>query len=92
METPKKDKEQVKSALQARKQAYVHVFEPEGNKSAEKVLKDLAKFCRAHETTFNPDPRLHALMEGRREVWLRILEHTKFTQEEFMQKYGRDVL
>ena len=39
---------------------------------AEDVLADLAKFCRATESTFHPDPRAHAAAEGRREVWLRI--------------------
>lgn len=39
------------------------------------VLKDLARFCRANETCFHEDPRLHALIEGRREVWLRIQSH-----------------
>ena len=32
----------------------------------------LMKFCRANETCFHPDPRLHAVAEGRREVWLLI--------------------
>lgn len=46
------------------------------------VLKDLARFCRANESTFNPDPRTHALLEGRREVWLRIQEHLQLTPEQ----------
>jgi hypothetical protein len=36
------------------------------------ALIDLAMFCRAHETAYHPDARLHAVIEGRREVWLRI--------------------
>ncbi|ARS27619.1 Bbp19 family protein [Sphingomonas sp. KC8] len=36
------------------------------------VLADIARFCRADETCFDADPRTHALLEGRREVWLRI--------------------
>jgi hypothetical protein len=46
------------------------------------ILKDLARFCRANESTFNPDPRTHALLEGRREVWLRIQEHLQLTTEQ----------
>ena len=46
------------------------------------ALKDLARFCRANESTFNPDPRAHALLEGRREVWLRIQEHLQLTPEQ----------
>lgn len=36
------------------------------------VAEDLARFCRDKESTFHPDARVHALGEGRREVWLRI--------------------
>jgi len=41
--------------------------------SARKVLADLRKFCRVDRSTFEADPRAHALLEGRREVALRIL-------------------
>ncbi len=43
------------------------------------VLIDLAEFCRANETCFHQDPRVHAALEGRREVWLRIQEHIHLT-------------
>jgi hypothetical protein len=46
------------------------------------VLEDLAKFCRAHETTFNPDSRLNAVLEGRREVWLRIQNYLELSLDE----------
>lgn len=61
--------------------AYNRVFD---NKSpyTETVLKDLAKFCRAHTTTYHPDPRIHAVLEGRREVWLKIQQHLQLTIEE----------
>jgi hypothetical protein len=39
------------------------------------ALLDLAEFCRANESCFHEDPRMHAALEGRREVWLRIQEH-----------------
>jgi hypothetical protein len=41
---------------------------------AEKMLADLNRFCRGNASCFDPDPRIHALIEGRREVLLRILE------------------
>lgn len=41
--------------------------------SGRKVLADLRKFCRVDRSTFEADPRAHALLEGRREVALRIL-------------------
>jgi len=49
------------------------------------VLQDLAKFCRPTQTCFHPDPRLHAVAEGRREVWLRIQNYLNLTPE---QLYG----
>ncbi len=60
-----------KTKLQGLAFAYHRVFE---HKSVHTyaVLKDLAKFCRAHDSTFHPDPRVHAVLEGRREVWLKI--------------------
>jgi hypothetical protein len=54
------------------------------------VLKDLAKFCRAHESTFHKDPRAHAVMEGRREVWLRIQNQLNLTDEELWALYQVD--
>lgn len=51
---------------------------PEG----QRVLADLATFCRAAEPTYSPDARLHALLEGRREVWLRIQNHLQLSPDE----------
>lgn len=45
------------------------------------MLADLAKFCRANETTFDADPRIHALLEGRREVFLRIINFLSIDSE-----------
>lgn len=67
--------------FQGRIYAYSHVFHP-SNQYADIVLRDLAKFCRANESTFAPDPRAHAVLEGRREVWLRIQEHLQLTPEQ----------
>lgn len=53
-----------------------------GTSSGQRVLADLASFCRANETCFDPDPRLHAVAEGRREVWLRIQRHLNLSSEE----------
>jgi hypothetical protein len=60
-----------------RRGAYQDVFR---GPQAEIVLADLARFCRAHESTFHPDARAHAVAEGRREVWLRIQEHLKLSE------------
>lgn len=52
------------------------------NADAEIVLADLAKFCKANQSTAvvsqksqQVDPVASALAEGRREVWLRIMAH-----------------
>lgn len=45
------------------------------------MLADLSEFCRANESTFNADPRIHALLEGRREVWLRIINFLSIDSE-----------
>lgn len=58
-----------------RKRAYVALFMGDDGTvtpDADIVLADLRDFCRARETTFDADARTHALLEGRREVWLRI--------------------
>lgn len=39
------------------------------------VLEDLAQFCRAHESTFHENARVAAMLDGRREVYLRIVNH-----------------
>lgn len=68
-----------------RQQAYRQVFQgPYG----ELVLADLAKFCRAHESTFHESPQAMAFQEGRREVWLRIQEHMNLDAEQLWQLFG----
>ncbi len=82
--------ETAKDFFRSRKTAYVSVFGDPNDKAVEIVLKDLAKFCRANKTCFDIDPRKHASLEGRREVFLRILEHLKLTPDEYWDKYGRE--
>lgn len=71
--------------LRRRKRGYQLAF---SDPTGQEVLADLAKFCRAFETCFDPDARLHAVAEGRREVWLRIERHLKLTPEQLAQLYG----
>lgn len=73
----------VKDLLSNRAYAYKAVFRKD-DRYAAFVLRDLAKFCRAHASTFAADPRAHAAMEGRREVWLRIQEHLHLDDNELM--------
>lgn len=80
--------EKAKTFLRGRKFAYNQVFNKDSIHSKE-VLEDLAKFCRANASTFHPDDRMHAVLEGRREVFLRIQQHLKLSDEEIWDLYGR---
>lgn len=84
--------DRLRMALETRRHAYSRTFAGERGSSPDIVIRDLAKFCRAHASTFSPDQRIHAVMEGRREVWLRIQQHMNMTPDELWQLYdGRDV-
>lgn len=81
------NEKKIKSFLTKRKQDYQHTFDVESD-AVKGVLKDLMGFCRASESTFDLDPRVHALKEGRREVYLRILDHLKLSEEDLYKKYS----
>lgn len=70
--------------LRLRGRAYRLTFT---NAAGNEVLKDLAQFCRADKTCFHADPRLHAVAEGRREVWLRIQNHLRLEPDELYAIY-----
>ena len=70
--------DKARSLLRTRKRAYQLTF---NGPIADNVLTDLARFCRANETAFHPDPRVHAMLEGRREVWLRIQSHLNLPED-----------
>ena len=77
----------LRTLFRGRRLSYHHVFNRE-NQYTKEVLKDLAKFCRAHMSTFNKDPRVQANLDGRREVWLRIQEHLMLTNDEIYELHG----
>ena len=52
------------------------------NDAGQLMQRDLRKFCRADESCFDADPRVHAAFEGRREVWLRINDFLTLSPEE----------
>lgn len=58
--------------------------------AARGVLAELHGFCRANASTFDPDPRTHALLEGRREVWLRICALIHLTDAELLRLVDAD--
>lgn len=80
--------DKLKAALGERRYAYRKTFQ---GPLAETVLKDLARFCFAHKSTMHTDPRAHAMLEGRREVWLRVAHHMNLSPEELWKLYdGRE--
>ena len=77
--------QRLRDFISGRSQDYTLVF---STIQGQRVLADLAKFCRAHETTFHLDARAHAVAEGRREVWLRIQRHLNLTDEQLWKLHG----
>lgn len=79
------------SFIDQRKRAYQLTFQL--NQPANvAVLEDLARFCRATESTFHPDARIAANLDGRREVYLRIMNHLGLTTEQLLSLYAGDPL
>lgn len=81
--------DKLKQIFHRRQYAYRSVFHPKNVYTVE-VLADLARFCRSTESSFHSDPRLHALIEGRREVWLRIERYLKLTPEQVWDLHKGD--
>lgn len=79
--------ETVKNILADRQRAYMLAF---GEVAGKAVLADLAVFCRATETCVVPGDRDRTyVLEGRREVYLRIRDHLDATVEQLLEKYTR---
>lgn len=71
--------------LARRKDDYVATFM---TMAGQRVMKDLMRFCRATETCFDPDPRIHAALEGRREVILRVINHINLEPDQLLDIYA----
>lgn len=80
-------KSDAENKIQGKAISYGRVFDPK-NQFVEDVLKDLAKFCRAHQSTFHSDPRIAANLDGRREVWLRIQNYLQLDIKELFKLHG----
>lgn len=83
--------ERAKEWLRGRQAAYQRIFLDHGY-DTDLVLQDLAKFCRAHETTFHVEHSVSDHLDGRREVWLRIQQHLRLTDDELWKIYGNHSL
>ena len=77
--------QQVRDFLVTRAQAYRQTF---NGVHGERVLTDLAHFCRANESTFAPDPRAEGILQGRREVWLRISKHLNLSDDQLQAHFN----
>lgn len=70
-----------------RQRAYQFVFNRD-DAAIQAVLLDLAAFCRESETCVVPGDRDRTyVLEGRREVILRIRHHLSLTTEQLAQRY-----
>ena len=65
-------------------QAYRRMFDlngPDGmGREVERVLADLAEFSHANKSTANGTPEDMPVLEGRRQVYLRILQYLHFDE------------
>jgi hypothetical protein len=75
----------LRQALMSRRHHYQAVFRAP---SAKVVLTDLARFCRAHESTAHENTHLAARLDGRREVWLRIAHHLHLAPDQLWELYS----
>lgn len=66
------------------KQDYVMVF-PRSSPAAQRVLADLAQFCRANDTVFNTDQRYTDVLIGRNEVFRRIQNFLELSSADLYQ-------
>lgn len=79
--------EAVRRLVATRSFAYKFVLKKD-ERYVKLILLDLAKFCRAHESTFHADPRMHAVLEGRKEVWLRIQNFLNLSEQELFDLHS----
>lgn len=87
-EVKKRPDEKVREHLLQRQRAYVMTFNRE-SEAVRAVLEDFARFCRADETTFHENERIQCVLEGRREVFLRIMDHLGMKSEDLYLKYAK---
>lgn len=67
-----------------RQKCYQHTFNKEDHGDME-TLADFAKFCHAGTSTFHTDPRISALLEGRREAYLHVVQNLSLNPEELFK-------
>lgn len=60
-----------------------------GTLDGKRVLADLVAYCFGRKSTFDPNERVHARNEGRRDVLMRIAEFTNLSLEEIYNLRSR---
>jgi len=93
-ERPQMEEEIAKGYLERRRLAYAAVFSKGHTDQADIdiVINDLAWFCRAYAPTYDVREGGNAndlmkIKEGRREVFNRVLDHTRLDREAVFVKY-----
>lgn len=72
--------------LKERRRAYQLTY---SSPAGQDVLLDLMRFCRANEScVVIGDRDRTAMLEGRREVWLRIVQHLNLKTEQLFALYN----
>jgi hypothetical protein len=66
--------------LRGRRASYKRKF-ADHDPDTQAILHDLMEFCRVGKTLWDPDPYMRAVLVGRQEVALRILEHLHLPPE-----------
>ncbi len=79
-----KDQQEAWDSIRAQKQDYQLVFQRDAP-AVQRVLQDLAKFCRATETVYHEDKRLTDVLIGRNEVWKRLQENLNLSSQDLYQ-------
>lgn len=77
------------ASLRRRREAYIRLFvggNPTGD-DVQIVMSDLKAFCRGNASAFHPDERVHCVLTGRQEVFLRIMDHTGLDFDALLDKY-----
>ncbi len=79
--------EKLTEILSDRQRAYMLALKTDAGAA---ILADLAPFCRANETCVVPGDRDRTyVLEGRREVWLRIRAHLDLNNDQLIQYFTR---
>lgn len=77
--------------LRVRQEAYARVFKGAAMPGdAEIVMSDLMRFCRGDQSAYHDNERVHVLLTGRQEVYLRIKDHTTLPLEQLVAKYTKE--